>query len=212
MANDKEEKKVEVPLALLEEMQKQIADMERKVADGEAKNAGLEDLFNSNMQNSDKPDANSKGLRVKKNFEPKFRTVRLRKYPVAGDPENKQYVVGFTKRGAYQTVDKSGVRPEIVDCIDIIFLGQPKKAETVKLLDFMNGGEQVHCKILETQRKPRLEPSGEEIEVSVYDPQHGLIGTGEVVDGYTGYSDITYTLQVPGVAEPLTISQTYVNI
>lgn len=213
---DKESKpiegeKVEVPLQVLADMQKQMAELERKVAEGEAKNAGLEELFSKGASTEGEPK-----LREKKSFEPKFRTVRIRQYEVAGGPQ-KGFVVGWTNKGAYQEVDRSGVSPQIVDFIDVIFHGQEKtkdgkiKAEKIKLLDLLNKGSQVHCKILDTKRIDNKIPTGEQINISVFDPQHGLMETGDVIDGYVVISDIKYKIQIPGTVEPVWIDAVFVN-
>lgn len=212
MAAEKEkEGVVQVPQSVLTKLQEDMAAQEKKMADLEAKNAGLEQLFADSARAEGEPK-----LREKKNFEPKFRTVRLRKFPVAGGPEL-DYVVGWTNKGAYQEVDRSGISPQIVDYIDIIFLGQQKpkdgkiKAEKVRLLDLMNRGVQVHCKILNTKKESKMVPTGEEINVTVFDPQHGLTQTGDTIDGFVTYSDIEYTVQIPGVAEPVVIDGLFVN-
>lgn len=210
MATEKEGV-VQVPQSVLTKLQEDMAAQEKKMADLEAKNAGLEQLFADSARAEGEPK-----LREKKNFEPKFRTVRLRKFPVAGGPEL-DYVVGWTNKGAYQEVDRSGISPQIVDYIDIIFLGQQKpkdgkiKAEKVRLLDLMNRGVQVHCKILNTKKESKMVPTGEEINVTVFDPQHGLTQTGDTIDGFVTYSDIEYTVQIPGVAEPVVIDGLFVN-
>lgn len=211
----KDEGTVEVPLKLLTAMQEQMSELERKVAEGEAQRAGFEELAQKVAEaNGEKKDA----LRERKSFEPKFRTIRLRKYPIAGDPENLGYVVGFTNRGAYQTVDKTGISPVIVDMIDIVFLGSEKtkegklKAEQVKLLDLMNKGIFTHCKILETKKESKKVPTNEEIDITIFDPAHGLVTTGEKIDGYFAYDDTQYKIQVPGIAEPVWIDAMYANI
>lgn len=206
-----EGEKVEVSLQLLADMQKQMSDLERKVAEGEAKNAGLEELFAKGAGTEGEPK-----LREKKSFEPKFRTVRIREYAIAGGPE-KGFVVGWTNKGAYEEVDRTGVSPQIVNFIDVIFHGQEKtkegkiKAEKIKLLDLLNKGSQVHCKILETKRVDNKVPTGEQINVSVFDPQHGLIETGDVIDSYVVMSDIKYKIQIPGTVEPVWIDAVFVN-
>lgn len=209
----KKDEKVEVPLKLLEEMQKSMAELERKVAESDAKNAGLEEMFSKGAETEGK----DKGLREKKNFEPKFRTVRLRQYPIAGNVDDQGYIIGWTNRGAYQEVDRTGVSPQTVDFIDVVFLGHEKtkdgkiKAEKVKLLDIMNKGTQVHCKILEMKRDEKKVATGEEINVSIFDPAHGLVETGDVIDGYVTFSDIQYKIQVPGVADPVWVDGKFVN-
>lgn len=207
----KEEEKIEVPASLLKTMQEQMAEQDRKIADMEAKSAGLEEMVAKNVSTND-----DLKLKEKKSFEPKFRTVRIRKYPMFGKEDDLGYVIAWTNKGAYEEVDRSGVTPTVINYLDIIYLGHEKKdgkiqAEKVKLLDFMNKGQQVHCKILETKREEIKVPTGEEINVSVFDPQHGLIATGDMVDGYYAYSDIKYKVQIPGIAEPVWIDALYCN-
>lgn len=205
---------VQVPQSVLTQMQEQMALLEKKDADREAQMAGFEAMIEAGKaaEGSDEPK-----LRKGKSFEPKFRTVRIRKFPIAGEYENQGYVVGWTSRGAYQEVDRSGVTPQVVDFIDVIFLGQEKtadgkiKAEKVRLLDLMNKGSQIHCKILDTRKEVREVPTGEEIDVSTFDPQHGLIATGEKVDGYTAFTDIVHTIQIPGVEKPVEIDAMFCN-
>lgn len=218
--DEKDEKKdkggvVEVPLKLLTQMQEQMAELERKVADGEAKAAGLEEIAARMAEaNGEKKE----GLRERKTFEPKFRTLRLRRYPIKGEFDNKGLVVGWTNRGAYQTVDKTGVTPIIVDMIDIVFLGQEKdksgklQAEQVKLLDLMNKGEFVHCKILEIKKENMKVPTNEEIDITMFDPAHGLVQTGEKIDGYFAYDELKYKIQVPGLPDPIWIDAMFANV
>lgn len=203
---DKKEEKVEVSQKFLQQIQEQMSDMDKKMADMEAKNAGLEDMVKASSSTE-----GGQKIRDKKNFEPKFRTVRIRKYPIAGDVDNLGYVLGWTKRGAYQEVDRSGVSPQIVDYIDVIFHGQPKKAERIKLLDLLNKGQQIHCKVIEVKNTPRREPTGEEIDITVFDPAHGLVATGDKIDGWTGFSDLVYKITIPGIAEVIEINGEFVN-
>lgn len=217
--NDKEinkgdvpEETVAVPSSVLADIQKQLAGFERDKAESDAKIAGLEEMIaNGAVTNTDAT------LRKKKDFAPKFHSVKLRQYPIAGDHENLGWVVGWTNRGAYQEVDRSGVSPQMVDYIDIIFLGDEKtkegkiKAEKVRLLDLLNKGTQTYCKVLKEDRTPRAEPTGEEIDVSIFDPAHGLIQTGEKVDGVVMFSDVVLTIEVPGHPSPVEIDSTFVN-
>lgn len=204
---------VEVPQSLLTKMQEQMADFERRDADREAEIAGIRALAESKgAESNDIP-----ALREKKTFEPKFRTVRIRKYPMLGDVANLGYVVGWTSRGAYQEVDRAGVTPQLVDYLDIIFLNNERtpegglRAEKVRLLDFLNKSEQVHCKVLEMKATPRVEPTGEEIDITVFDPQHGLVSTGEKIDGYVTFSDRKYVVKIPGIEKPVEVDGVYVN-
>lgn len=188
-----------ITLEMIQGMQKSLTDLEIKNEEMVAKNAGLEDLFS-------KADANgeTKGLRTKKSYEPKFHTVRLRQYPIAGNIENMGIVAGWTDRGAYQEVDASGVNRQLVDYIDIFFLDQEKtkdgkrKAEKVRLLDLINNGVQLVCKILDEKKEKKTVETGEEINVSIFDPQHGMISTGDTIDGFYTYSDIQYKVSVNG--------------
>lgn len=213
MAEKDKDAVVEVPQKQLTEMMEAIARAEKAAADAEAKAAGIEEMFAA--QKGAEAEGGTK-LREKKNFEPKFRTVRLRKYPIAGGPDM-GYVVGWTNKGAYQEVDRTGVSPQTVDFIDIIFLGQEKtkdgkiKAEKVRLLDLMNKGIQVHCKVIEQKSTPRVEPTGEEIDVTVFDPQHGLIATGDKIDGYTAFSDTQYTIKIPDISDPVVVDGQFLN-
>jgi len=213
MADEEKKKKtVEVPADALAAMQEQMAALELKVAEQENKNAGIEELLSKGAEASTEPK-----LREKKSFEPKFRTVRLRKYPIAGDIENLGYIVGWTNRGAYQVVDRSGVAPATVDMLDIIFYGQEKtadgkiKAEAVKLLDLFNNGRQVHCKILDQKKEEIKTPTGEEIDVTIFDPAHGLVSTGDKIDGWVASSEVKFKLQVPGIDEPVWIDSVFCN-
>jgi len=206
------EKTITVPEKTLVDIQVKMAEHEREMEEMRAKNAGLEAMLDKGATPEGQPK-----LREKKNFEPKFRTVRIRKYPIAGDVENLGYVIGWTSRGAYQQVDRTGLTPQIVDFLDVIFLGRERGAdgklqvEKIPLLDLMNKGVQVNCKIIETQKENKDVPTGEEISVQVFDPKHGLVATGEIVDGFTSYSEIKYKIQIPGVAEPVWIDSLYCN-
>lgn len=207
------EGEVAVPQKLLETMQTQMAEMERKLEEESGKRAGLEAMVEAGAG------ANALGepkLREKKTYEPKFRTARLRKYPRAGaEPE---FIVGWTSKGAYQEVDRSGVAPVIVDYLDVIFLGHERNkegklsAEKVKLLDILNKGEQVHCRIVSMQREDKMVPTGEEIDITMFDPQHGLMSTGDKIDGYITNSEIKYTLQVPGHEGTVVVDGEFCNL
>lgn len=211
VGNKKEDDIVQVPLKVLTEIQEKMANMELGMEEMRNKNAGLEELL-AKADTDGEPK-----LREKRTFEPKFRTLRIRKYPVAGDVDNLGYIVGWDSRGAYEEVDKTGVAPIVVNYINVFFLGREKnaegklQAEKVKLLDLLNKGIQVHCKILDTEKKPREVPTGEEINVSIFDPQHGMISTGETIDGYVSFTDIKYKVQIPGVVEPVWIDSLYCN-
>lgn len=211
-AETKPEETTEVPTGVLQEMMKKLNDLEIQVENGNAKTAGLEELLNSKPS-----EEGGTKLREKKNYEPSFRMVRIRQYPMAGDHTNLGYVVGWTNRGAYQEVDRTGVTPQYVDFIDVIFLDHERneegklKAEKVKLLDLFTKGIQVKCKIKNIKREEVKIPTGEEIDVTVYDPLHGMMGTGEIIDGYITQSDMVYTIEIPGRLESVDIDSNYVN-
>jgi hypothetical protein len=219
MADDKtkpnlgdQEEVVSVPSKLLIKMQEDMAMMEQKIADNEAKSAGLEELFSKSAEAGTEPK-----LREKRDFTPKFRTVRIRKYAIAGDFENLGYVIGWTNRGAYEQVDNTGITKQIKNFMDIIFLGQEKtadgkiKTEKVEVLDLMNKGIQVHCKIVDEKREDKKVETGEVIDVSTYDPKHGLVDTGEQIDGWVAYSEIKYKIQIPGIVDPIWIDAEFLN-
>lgn len=193
-----------VDQATLTRILEQQAAMEKQLADEAAKRAGLEEMVAA-QQGADT--TGEKKLREKKTFEPAFRTVRLRKYPKNGDHTNLGYVVKWSN--ARQTVDRSGVAPRIVDVVDIEFLDGA--TETVSLLDLLNRGEQIDCKIVDRKENLRKIETGEEIRVSTFDPKHGLVSTGEVIDGLVTKIDVTYTIQIPGLPDPVEIDAQYVN-
>jgi hypothetical protein len=192
---------VEVPVADFVKLQETLATLEKRDADRDAEMAGLRQM----MEDGKGAEVSADGkLREKKSYEPKFRTVRIRKYPMAGKFDDLGYVVGWTNRGAFQEVDKTGIIPQFVDMIEVFFLGHEKnsegklQAEKIRLLDLLNKGEQVHCKIINVKKDDKRVATGEEINVTTWDPQHGLIATGDIIDGYVGFSDLTYTIEIPG--------------
>ena len=203
-AGKKPEEMAQVPASQLKSILEKMAAQDAKIADLEAKGAGLEEMFSAKD-----PVAGEPKLREGKNFEPKFRTVRIRKYPI-GDTEKEGYVVGWTAKGAYQLVDRSGVTPVTSDYLDIFFLGQAEP-QKVKLLDLLNKGVQIHCKIIETVKKHYKKGTGEEINVTVFDPAHGLIQTGDVIDGFVVDTDVIHTIQIPGVEGTTIINAKFVN-
>ena len=214
MAKTEEEKQtVEVPVADFVKLQETLATLEKRDADRDAEMAGLRQLTEDGKGAEVSGDGK---LREKKSYEPKFRTVRIRKYPMAGKFDDLGYVVGWTNRGAVQEVDKSGITPQFVDMIEVFFLGHEKnkegklQAEKIRLLDLLNKGEQVHCKIVSIKKDDKKVPTGEEINVTTWDPQHGLVATGDIIDGWVGFSDMTYTIDIPGVGQT-EISGLYVN-
>lgn len=193
---------VEVPVKVLTEMQEQMAKMEREAIERDARYAGVEAMLaESQAANTEGP---GKKLRERKTFEPAFRYLRLRKFPIAGDHENLGIVVGWNNRGAYQEVDVSGVTRQIVDYIDIAFLGQERskegklKYEKVKLLDLLNNSFQESYKIVDTKVSPEKVPTNEEIDITVFDPAHGMVATGEKIDGYTMFTNRSYLVAIPG--------------
>lgn len=205
---------IPVPSKMLADMQAKMLELETKDANRDAEMEGLRAIAERAANGGEE---GTTKLRERKNFEPKFRTVRLRKMPIAGDFDNMGIVSGWTKRGAYQQVDRTGIAPTIVDFIDVIFAGHEKNPETgnlqaekIRLLDLMNS-EQVVCKVIGQENDPHKVPTGEEISVMEFDPKHGLTPTGDMVDGYTAYDDITYTLQIPGVSDALKVNGAFVN-
>lgn len=205
------------------------AKLETALANETSKREGLEAMFASKDTEAA---MDEKGLRRRRNFEPAFRTVAIKKLSIGENAEDFRYVIGYTDRGAYPVVDRTGVAPIIVDFIDVILLGAERtdngklQSVTVPLLTLINSPE-VNCKVLETKDytgKPfrltypatgqgeQLVPTGEEIAATTLDPKHGLVTTGEIIDGFVGFTNLTFVIQIPGVADPLEIDQKYVNI
>ena len=211
---DKEEKEVsiKVPASLLQEMQAQIAALEIKANESAARADGLEKIISE----GDKATGGDT-LKMKKDFEPKFNTVRLRKYPIAGDVTNLGIVSGWSNRGAYEEVDRNGVSPVIVNFLDICFLDHEKNAkgvlqfEKVKLTDLFNKGVQETYKVLDRKVTPNIVPTGEEINVTIFDPAHGMISTGDKVDGYTAYSDTKIKVAIPGKPDGIWFGAEFLN-
>ena len=206
-------KKVEVDESFLIKLQEDMAELQGQVQDVQGKNEVLEGM----MSEAGKSPEGEKGLRQRQTYEPKFRTVRIRKYPIAGDPENLGYVIGWTNRGAYNEVDRTGVSPQVVPMIDIIFLGREKNkegkilAEKVPLHKLLSESVQVTARILDTKFDKKFQPTGEEIDVTLWDPNHGLVSTGDKVDGFVTYSDIKYLIQIPAIEEPVWIDHAFCN-
>lgn len=202
----KNEDTISVPASLLKEIQDKMAAQDVAIENLKNKNESLEDLFSKNDVVEGKPK-----IRESRKFEPTFRTVRIRRYPV-GTTDKEGYVIGWSKKGAYQMVDRSGVTPQTVDYLDIIFLGlENEKPQPVKLLDLFNRGVQVYCKILETKKYADNIGTGEEIHITSFDPKHGTVDTGEVIDGFYTDMKIEYLIQIPGIDKPLLIDAKYCN-
>lgn len=224
------EGEVVVKQATLDAILEKQSLMETDLENEKLKRAGLEDLFAAESGKITEP-----GLREKKNTEPTFRTVSLRKYDPAhtGDPEKEDYIIGWTPRGAYRkSVDNGLGGKEFVEYLDIIMLNAKTvdgkvEAVAVPALDVMNSGRRVACKVVEikdfkgrafkptypqTGQAERKVATGEEIAITSWDPKHGLISTGETIDGWVAFSDLTFVVQIPGVANPIEIDQRFVNM
>lgn len=210
------------------------AKMDKDMEDLRLKNQGLEDAISEKGALT----VGGEKLRERKNFDPAFRTVTMKKYPMKGDPENLGIVIGWSNRGAYQKVDKSGVSAQYVDYIDVFFLGHERdeneklQAESVPLLSLM-GAAEVTCKVLQVrdyegnaykirysalaeeggerpgERKVR---TGEEVKVTTWDPRHGLVETGETIDAWVAFTDLTFVIQIPGINEPVEVDAKFLNI
>lgn len=239
MANDKDKEPVPVVLkegevvvdqktlsAILEKQALMETDLENE----KLKRVGLEELFAAESGKTTEP-----GLREKKNTEPTFRTVNLRKYDPtnSGDPDKEDFIIGWTPRGAYRKgVDNGLGGKEFVEFLDVIFLNSEKKdgkvqAVSVPALDVMNSGHRVACRVLDIKDykgnsfKPTYPPTGqaerkvatgEEISITTWDPKHGLVDSGEIIDGWVAFSNLTFLVQIPGRAEPYEIDQRFVNM
>lgn len=215
-------------------IQEQLAAGDKAREDDRAKMAGLEELMRA------QGDGDGAKPKDRKQFTPAFRTVGIKKMPIGGDPEKEGYVIGWTNRGAYQKVDKSGVSAQIVDFIDVLFLDHERneagklQAESVSLLSLL-GASEVICKVLEVKDwqgkpykiryTPMIDPdvgsdrdgeqrtyTGEMINVTTWDPKHGLVETGETIEGWVARTDLTFVLQIPGRSEPVEVDSKFCNI
>lgn len=214
----------------LETIQEQMATMATDLENEKLKRAGLEELFAAESGKTTEP-----GLREKKNMEPAFRTVSLRKYDPtnSGDPDKEDFIVAWTPRGAYRKAVDNGLGgKEFVEYLDVIFLNGEKKdgkvqAVSVPALEVMNSGRRVMCRVLDikdykgqsfkptypqTHQAERKVATGEEIQITTWDPKHGLVTSGETIDGWVAFSDLTFVIQVPGHSEPLEIDQRFCNM
>lgn len=198
--NEKPEEVSTVPTKMLVEMQKQMAQNEKDNAELKAKLAGIEVLMEEDKETVSEP-----ALKKKKSFEPAFRTAKLRKFPIKGDFENQGYVIGWTDRGAYEEVAMTAMGPAKTLFIDLVFAGLEKnaegkaQAEKVNYLKFLNDSTIERFKIIETKREDNEVATGEEIDITVFDPQHGLMSTGEKIDGYTVFTNVKHKISVPEV-------------
>jgi hypothetical protein len=204
---------IQVSAKTLREIQQQMKQNEIDKENNRLRMAGLEQM----IEDSKGPATDGQPrLREKKDNTPKFRTVRLHKMPMAGDVTNEGIVIGWSNRGAYQKIDKTGVAPVVVDHLDVFFLDHERnadgvlQAETVTLQSFLDSPT-IICKIQKMDRTERKVPTGEEIQAMTYDEKHGMVSTGEIVDGFVGFTDTVYTIEVPGRTEPVEIDAMFVN-
>lgn len=228
------EGQVVVSEATLKKVLEQSAKAEIDRENDRATIAGLQAQMEASMGDDKKP-------KERKQFTPAFRTVGIKKMPIGGDHEKQGYVIGWTNRGAYQKVDKTGISAQIVDYIDVLFLGHERtadgsklQAESVPLLTLL-GAPEVVCKVLEVKDhegkpykiryQPMIDPdvgldregenkkfTGEMINITTWDPKHGLVETGEKIEGWVATTDLTFVIQIPTVDEPVEIDAKFVNI
>jgi len=88
----KKSKTVEVSEDMLTGLHRRMLELEKQAETQDGIIAGLKEV------NESKDDGVK--LREKKSYEPKFRTARLRKYPVAGNFDDQDYIIGWSDRGA----------------------------------------------------------------------------------------------------------------
>lgn len=241
MADENTEKKIVelkkgeivVSEATLAKISEQTAKSEKDTEDMRARMAGLEQMVRDGAEGADKP-------KHRKEFTPAFRTVTLKKMAMNGEYENEGYVIGWTNRGAYHKIDRSGVSAVAVDYIDVLFLGHERnkegklQAESVPLLSLLSCPE-VTCKVLEVRDhegkpykiryQPMIDPdigldrdgerreyTGEKIRVKTFDPKHGLQETDDTIEGWVAFTDLTFLIQIPGIEEPIEIDSKFCNI
>ena len=157
--------------------------------------------------------AGKKDIRELESLEERFKTKKyyLRKIKIVDDKgeDHGGIVVGWTDRGAYEVVDKSGVSAIMVNYMDV-FLLRKKTPVTVKAMT-VKDGERIECTEVSRDIKIHKHKTGEEIEVMEWDEKHGHLSTGTMIDGYYATPEGTITVSIPGIAEPYTINQKYLN-
>ena len=204
MADNKDDKKVEVPESLLLSMQAQIAELQKV---NEA-NAAAQVI-------SQAAEGKSDAIRELVSLEEKFKKMpkvpHLRRVKLYDDKgiDKGGLVVGWTGRNSYETVNKDGVAAKIVNMIDVFFLGKPDKAVTITT-DALMSGEKVKCEIVASNIIRKKHKTGEEVEVVEW-TKSGAVPTGVWIDSYDERPEGSYTLKVPGVEELVTIDLRYMN-
>lgn len=128
------------------------------------------------------------------------------------DPKTKQVVnkvvVGWTKRGCYVKVKDHPNEPETL-MYDVYFYGdkEPVAITAKKFLD----SPRIKCMEIGRDITVKKYKTGEELEVTEFDPKHGLKSTGTIIDGYYATPEGTYALKVPGINEPVVVNINHVN-
>lgn len=197
---DETKKTVEVPVDLLKEMQEKIAALEAR------------DTVNAVMEGK-------KDIRELESLEAKFKQkkIRLRKVRILNDKNEDKggIVIGWTARGAYEVVDKSGPNAVNVNMMDVFFLGGPKDKPTTITLKTLMSGEEIWCDEVSRDVQIKKHKTGEEIEVMEWDTKTGRgnnqISTGVIIDGYYAIPEGTMALKVPGQEEPVIIDIRFAN-
>lgn len=201
MAN--ENKKIEVNEDLLLQMQEQMQEQKDEIEILKTENAAREIL------------EGKKDIRELDDLEERFKnkTYTLRKISLidAKGIEKKDYVIGWTAKGAYNVWDKSG--PNLVEKImyDVFLLNGGEKPITVSA-ETLWGGEKIKVKEVSKNILSKKFKTGEEIEVQDWDEKHGQrFMTGTVIDGYVAIPMGTVTIEIPEVKEPITIDYHFLN-
>lgn len=196
------DKKIEVDESLLLDMQKQIKDLEARTLAAET--AALVTAVAEGKKDIREIESLTERFKLKE--------LTLRKLSITGaDGKDKGgIVIGWTPRGAYEVVDKSGANAVLVNMMDVFFLGGSDKPTTIKASDLVKG-ERIKCKEISRDMQVVKHKTGEEIEVSEFKTEHGLVATGTIIDGYYAQPEGTYTVSIPEHDKPVTINQMFFN-
>ncbi len=107
--------------------------------------------------------------------------------------------------------ETKGVLPDLEKARDEKCFPVARAIMKVKLLDLFNKGIQVHCKIVDVKKEDKIIPTNEEIDVTIFDPAHGLISTGEKIDGFVTHTDLQYKIHIPGVQDEVWVDAEFLN-
>lgn len=202
MADPKEPKKIEVDESVLTDLMAQLASQKRDIDSLNAK-ALISDVEEGKKGLREVEDAAAKYAKAPHEY-----SLRMVSMADTKGNETKKLVIGWTAKGCYVKVKDHPNEPETL-MYDVLFYGD-EKAVPITAKKFKDG-ERIKC--VEVSRDIKLEKhaTGEEMEVTQFDPKHGMTATGIIIDGFDQRPEGTYTLQVPGFPDPITVNMNHVN-